>query len=89
MKPKNEAAQALGRMKSDKKTAAARENGKRGGRPPVTWHKAPARGCNNPLAETHRYTVVRLSDKAERFTDRKPKPSPNFTVWDNRENREA
>jgi hypothetical protein len=33
MKPKNEAAQALGRMKSERKTAAARENGKRGGRP--------------------------------------------------------
>ena len=31
--PKNPAAVALGKIKSDKKAAAARENGKRGGRP--------------------------------------------------------
>lgn len=30
---KNPAAQALGRIKTEKKAAAARENGKRGGRP--------------------------------------------------------
>lgn len=57
-----------------------------------TWHKAPARGCQNPLAETHRFTVVRLSDKSERFTDRLPGPrlrkSPDFMVWDNRLNAE-
>lgn len=32
--PKNLAAVALGSIKSDKKAAAARENGKKGGRPP-------------------------------------------------------
>lgn len=31
--PKNPAAVALGKIKSDKKAAAARENGKKGGRP--------------------------------------------------------
>lgn len=31
--PKNPAAVALGSIKSDKKAAAARENGKKGGRP--------------------------------------------------------
>lgn len=36
MKPKNEAAQALGRIKSEAKSAASRENGKRGGRPKIT-----------------------------------------------------
>jgi hypothetical protein len=86
---KNPAAAALGAIKSDKKTAAARENGKLGGRPRLIWHKAPARGCENPLAKTHRYTVVRLSDKAERFTDHKPRPSANQMIWDNRENQEA
>jgi hypothetical protein len=33
-KPKNPAAVALGAIKSDKKAAASRENGKLGGRPP-------------------------------------------------------
>ena len=32
-KPKNPAAVALGKMKSDKKAASSRENGKLGGRP--------------------------------------------------------
>ena len=33
--PIQQAAAAMGRVKSDKKAAAARENGKRGGRPPT------------------------------------------------------
>ncbi len=85
----NPAAVALGSMRSEKKAAAAKENGKKGGRPKAAWHKAPARGCTNTLAETHRFTIVRLSDKAERFTDRKPRKSPNIMIWDNRENCEA
>jgi len=32
--PIQEAAAAMGRVKSDRKTAAVRENGKKGGRPP-------------------------------------------------------
>jgi hypothetical protein len=59
----------------------------------TNWHKAPARGCRNILSETHRYTVVRLRDKAERFTDRLPRieirKSLDFMVWDNRENTET
>ena len=34
--PRSEAARIMGKVKSDKKTAAARENGKRGGRPKST-----------------------------------------------------
>ena len=37
--PKNPAAVALGSMKSDKKTAAARKNGKKGGRPKRFRHE--------------------------------------------------
>lgn len=83
-----QAAAAMGRVRSERKTAAVRENGKKGGRP-TAWEKAPARGCTNPKAALFRYTVVRHKDKAERFTDRKPKASPNQTIWDNKENREA
>lgn len=86
---KNKAAQALGSIRTEKKSAAARENGVKGGRP-VTWHKAPARGCSNTLAELYKFTIVRLSDRAERFTDRRPRPeilkSADFTVWNNRQN---
>ena len=86
---KNKAAQALGSIKSAAKTKAARANGAMGGRP-FTWYKAPARGCVNPTSQLYKFTVVRLSDMAERFTDRKPRPevinSPDFTVWNNREN---
>jgi ribosomal protein L15 len=86
------AAAALGKkggaVKSEGKAAAAKANGAKGGRPPV-WHKAPARGCTNPKSEMFRFTVVRLSDRAERFTDRKPKPGPFVMVWDNRENCEV
>ena len=56
------------------------------------WHPAPKRGCTNPHAETHRFTVVRLNDKAERFSDTLPgvrtRKSPDFMVWDNRLNAE-
>ena len=89
------AAAALGRKggeaKSEAKATAARENGAKGGRP-YTWHKAPARGCNNTLADNYKFTVIRDSDRAERFTDRRPRPevikSAEFTVWNNRENTE-
>lgn len=84
----NPAAKALGRIKTPAKSQAARENGRKGGRPAI-WHPAPPRGGKNPKAELFRYTVVRLSDRAERFTDRKPKSSPNTMVWDNRENCEV
>lgn len=53
------------------------------------WTKPAPRGCKNPTSELHRYTIVRLSDSFERFTDRKPKRSPNQMIWDNKENREA
>lgn len=86
---KNKAAQALGSIRTEKKSAAARENGAKGGRP-VTWHKAPKRGCTNTLSELYKFTIVRVSDMAERFTDRRPSPeiiqSADFTVWNNREN---
>lgn len=88
---KNKAAQALGSIRTEKKSAAARVNGAKGGRK-LHWEKAPARGCKNPKSELFRYTVVRLSDNAERFTDRKPRSeilkSSDFMVWDNRENEE-
>lgn len=91
------AAAALGRLKAGKKerkseakAASSKSNGARGGR--ATWHPAPKRGCRNPQSELFRFTVVRLSDMSERFTDRKPSPSvvrsSDFTVWDNRENAE-
>lgn len=55
-----------------------------------TWHKSPERGSKNTASELYKYTVVRLSDKAERFTDRKPRKeiceSYDFLVWDNKEN---
>ena len=90
--PLQQAAAAMGRVKSDKKAAAARANGAKGGRP-VAWHKPPNRGCANPAAEIYRFTIVRNFDRAERFTDRRPRPeviqSPDYTVWDNRENCEV
>lgn len=93
---KNKAAQSLGRLgglaKTESKIDAARSNGAKGGRP-LTWHNAPKRGCINPASELYRFTIVRNSDMAERFTDRKPRPevieSADFTVWDNRENCEV
>lgn len=86
---KNKAAQSLGSIRTEKKSAAARENGAKGGRP-VTWHKAPSRGCTNPKADLYKFTVIRNEDRAERFTDRRPRPevikSADYTVWNNREN---
>jgi len=90
------AAAALGRKggsaRTKAKTEAARSNGAKGGRP-FTWHKAPRRGCVNPASQLYKFTVVRLSDMAERFTDRKPRAeivhSPDFTVWDNKANEEV
>ncbi len=41
----NKAAQALGRIKTEKKAAASRENGKLGGRPPKRKRRKP----NAPL----------------------------------------
>jgi hypothetical protein len=42
------------------------------------------------MASTHRYTVVRLSDLAERFADRKPRISrTNYMVWDNKAQQEV
>ena len=83
------AAALMGSARTEAKAAAARSNGAKGGRP-VTWHKAPARGCTNTIAELYKFTVVRNSDGAERFTDRRPRPevikSADFTVWNNREN---
>lgn len=88
------AAAALGKKGGKAKTAAkaevAKENGKRGGRPRIHWHPAPARGCHNPAAEFYRYTVRRLSDGAERFTDSRPRVrSDKYLAWDNQENREV
>jgi hypothetical protein len=90
MKPtKNPAAVALGKIRTEKKSAAARENGRKGGRP-IVWHKAPARGYINTLADLYKFTLVRNSDMAERFTDRRPRPeiikSADYTVWNNRDN---
>lgn len=43
----------------------------------------------NTLSELYRYTVIRLADDKERFTDRKPRiKSSGYLVWDNRENEE-
>ena len=90
---KNKAAQALGSIRTEKKSTAARENGAKGGRP-LVWLKPEGAGniYRNDSA-THRYTVIRNSDKFERFTDRRPRPevinSLDFTVWDNRENCEV
>ena len=54
------------------------------------WHPAPARGTKNRLSEFFKYTVVRLDDSKERFSDRKPRKevcsSYKFIVWNNREN---
>lgn len=88
MTMKNAHAQALGQIKSEKKTKAAQENGKKGGRP-VTWEKAPKRGTRNPKAELFRFTVIRLADKAERFTNRKPAHRDDQMVWDNVKNAEV
>ena len=84
----NPHAQAIGRIKTERKKAAAIENGKKGGRP-VTWEKAPKRGTRNPKAEVFRFTVVRLADKAERFTNRKPAHRDDQMIWDNVKNAEV
>ena len=85
---KNANAKALGEIKSVKKAKASSENGKLGGRP-VKWEKAPKRGCRNPKAELYRFTIVRLDDKAERFTNRKPAHRDDQMIWDNKNNCEA
>lgn len=90
----SQAAAALGRKGGSTKTAAkaksSRANGALGGRPKFQWHPAPARGCHNPAAEFYRYTVRRLSDGAERFTDSRPRVrSDKYLAWDNKENCEA
>lgn len=81
-----------GSARTEAKIDAARANGAKGGRP-ANWHKAPRRGGKNPTAALYKFTVVRLADGSERFTDRKPRPeviqSPDFMVWDNRENCEV
>lgn len=89
------AAATLGRKgglaKTESKTSAARSNGAKGGRP-FTWFPEPRRGCKNTLMELYKFTVIRLSDRKERFTDRRPRPEIfrdlDMMVWNNRENRE-
>lgn len=56
------------------------------------WSAAPARGMANTASQIYRYTVVRLRDNRERFTDRLPRveirKSPDFLVWNNKLNQE-
>jgi hypothetical protein len=44
----------------------------------------------NAMASVYRFTVIRLTDKAERFARHLPGPkirkSPDFLVWDNEKN---
>lgn len=55
-----------------------------------TKFKPSKKGKEKWESASDRYTVVRLSDKAERHTDRLPRiemrKNPNFMVWDNVEN---
>jgi hypothetical protein len=57
------------------------------------WTKSPARGTTAPASQVHRYTVVRLSDMAERYTDRRPHHStlsnPDRMTWDNQNQTEV
>lgn len=58
----------------------------------IHWQKPPVRGMRNPLSEFYKFTVVRLFDSKERFTNRKPRKDLNpinFMVWDNEENQEV
>lgn len=92
----SQAAAALGRKggstTSESKTIAARANGAKGGRR-VRWFPPPKRGCKNPMQSAYRFTVVRLTDKFERFTNRKPRPEIfsdiDMMVWDNENNCKA
>jgi len=47
----------------------------------------------NPASQFYRFTVIRLSDSAERFTDRRPAPATlrnlDRMVWDNLNNCEV
>ena len=55
------------------------------------YYPSPPRGMKNPLAANCRFTICRLADGKERFSDRRPslrKPW-NWLVWDNEKNCEA
>jgi hypothetical protein len=58
----------------------------------IHWQAPPAKGMKNPLSNLYKFTIVRLSDSNERFTNRKPRKDLNridFMVWDNEENQEV
>lgn len=57
----------------------------------IHWQTPPKKGMKNPLSEIYKFTVVRLFDGKERFTNRKPRKDLNridFMVWNNEENQE-
>lgn len=82
----SEAARLLGSIKSDKKAAAARENGKKGGRPrtrsqcPMCGHTIPATKCGTvpatgePTSAAPRRVVIAITVPSNRKTPAAPAP---------------
>jgi hypothetical protein len=91
MKPEqiSKAAAAMGKKggsaKTERKAAAAKANGAKGGRPPI-WRKPINLNVTDP---PRRFSVTRLDDGMERWAERKPRREVcrdyRLMVWDHQE----